>query len=536
MKILFIKPKLSSNTLGGMDYSICEPLEFETLAAGLTGHDLRILDLRFDPDLKGEIERFKPDIAGTTSMSVNVYAARDILKQVKSYDPAITTVVGGYHATVAPEDFAEPYVDAIVIGQGVDTLRDIVRALTTGQNLESVPGIAIPSGIGTVKRTAKRNKVFNLDSQPIPVRTFNPHHRKHYFCEYWQPCAIMRASIGCHARCSFCALWDLTGGAYLTHTVNRVVDEIQSIPEKYVFFNDDNFIPKGHEKRVLEIRNEILRRGIKKEYYFSTRSDMVTARPDIIEKWVDAGLRRVFFGLEANDNNRLKSYNKGTSEDINLRAIKICHDNGIAITGCFIVDPNFTKDDFLRLSDYAARINLNIVAYLVLTPHPGTILHALRRHEIIHPDYELWDHMHSVFKTNLPEKEFYREYAKLWMRSYTPMTWDGAKRAGRMIKLSSAVQKLHLMRTVVSIFPKIALGAVGHGTNAAINWMNWALGRKAHLPALTRRHPLLPSFGPEALAPLSEKNMNTEYFDDEKKRLIANARDLDKKIKLSTSF
>ena len=62
------------------------------------------------------------------------------------------------------------------------------------------------------------------------------------------------------------------------------------------------------------------------------------ARPDIIEKWVDAGLRRVFFGLEANDNDRLKSLNKGLSEDINLKAIKICHANGIAITGCFIVD------------------------------------------------------------------------------------------------------------------------------------------------------------------------------------------------------
>ncbi len=536
MKILFIKPKLSSNTLGGMDYSICEPLEFETLAAGLLDHDIRILDLRFDPDLKGQIERFKPDIVGTTSMSVNVYAARNILRKVKSIDPAITTIVGGYHATVAPEDFAEPYIDAIVIGQGVDTLRDAVRALEADRGLESVPGLAIPAGSGVVKRTAKRGKVFDLDSQPIPVRTFNPHHRKYYFCEYWQPCAIMRASIGCHARCSFCALWDLTDGKYLTHTVNRVVDEIQSIPEKYVFFNDDNFMPRGHEKRVLEIRDEILRRGIDKEYYFSTRTDMVLARPDIIEKWVDAGLRRVFFGLEANDNDRLKSLNKGLSEDINLKAIKICHANGIAITGCFIVDPSFTREDFLRLTEYAARINLNIVAFLVLTPHPGTILHAVRRHEIIHPNYELWDHMHSVFRTNLPEKEFYREYAKLWMRSYTPMTWDGAKRAGRMLRLSSAAQKLHLCRTVVSIFPKIALGAAGHGANAAANWMNWALGRKFERVARGRSHPLLPSLRPESLALLTEENMNTEYFDDEKKRLISNAREMDKNVKPAAAF
>ncbi len=83
MKILFVKPKLSSTTLGGVDYSICEPLEFETLAAGIADHDIRILDLRFDSDLEGELERFQPDVVGTSCMSVNVYAAREILKSVK---------------------------------------------------------------------------------------------------------------------------------------------------------------------------------------------------------------------------------------------------------------------------------------------------------------------------------------------------------------------------------------------------------------------------------------------------------------------
>lgn len=319
MKILFVKPKLENATLGGTDYSLCEPLEFETLAAAIPDHDVQILDLRFDSDLEDYLSRFQPDIVGTTCMSVNIYTVRDLLYQIKALDPSIKTMVGGYHPTVAPEDLAEAYVDIIVIGQGTDTLRDIINALETGKPLDSVAGLALPTGPGTVRFTVSRNKVFNLDNCPIPNRTFNPQHRAHYYCEYWQPTAIMRASIGCHARCNFCALWNLTDGQYLTHSINRVVDEIETIPERYVFFIDDNFIPKGHEPRIEGIRDEILRRGIDKEYYFSTRTDMVAARPDIIERWAEAGLKRIFFGLESHDDTRLKALQKGASTGLNTR-------------------------------------------------------------------------------------------------------------------------------------------------------------------------------------------------------------------------
>src|SRR5690606_19950858 len=132
---------------------------------------------------------------------------------------------------------------------------------------------------------------------------------------------------------------------------------------------------------------------------FSTRTDFVAARPDLVERWAEVGLRRMFFGLESGDDVRLRQLQKGSSADLNRKAVEICHRNGIAVTGCFIIQPDFTPEDFRRLSDYTAELDLSIVAYLVLTPHPGTVLHTMRRHEIARPNYELWDHMHSVFPT-----------------------------------------------------------------------------------------------------------------------------------------
>jgi radical SAM superfamily enzyme YgiQ (UPF0313 family) len=521
MRVLFVKPRLANTTLGGVDYSLCEPLEFEALAAAIPDHDVRILDLRFDSDLEGEIARFRPDIVGTTAMSVNVYAARDILERAKRTDGRVVTLVGGYHATVAPEDFAEPWVDAVVIGQATDTLVEVVRALEKGEPLRSIAGLAFPAGPGLVERSAARPKVFEIDRQPIPNRRLNTHLRKHYYCEYWQPCAIMRASIGCHARCNFCALWDLTDGKYLTHDVARVVDEIETIPEHYIFFVDDNFIPKGHEKRILGIRDEIARRGIQREYYFSTRTDMVAARPDIIEKWADVGLRRMFFGLESYDDGRLRQLQKGSSADLNREAVAICHQNGIAVTGCFIVQPDFTPDDFRRLSDYTAELDINIVAYLVLTPHPGTVLHTMRRHEIVRPNYELWDHMHSVFPTTLSESDFYTEYARLWMRAYTPITWDGAKRLARIMWRATPEQRRILTHSALTAFPRIAHGGTARKQTLA-SWLAFASGRAdATTRTPVETAPLLPSLKAEALRFADEGGL-----DDATRRRVAAGRKL----------
>ncbi|MBI2901919.1 MAG: cobalamin B12-binding domain-containing protein [Planctomycetes bacterium] len=531
MKVLFVKPRLDSTTLGGLDYSLCEPLEFESLAAALPDHDVEILDLRFDPRLEERVRRFRPDVVGTTSMSVNVYAAREILARVKGIDPSITTLVGGYHPTVAPEDFAEPYVDAVALGQAVDTIRDVMRAIEKRAPLRSVPGLALPAGRGVVERTPPRSKVFDLDAQPIPNRRLNPEHRRHYFCEYWQPAAIMRASIGCHGRCNFCALWDLTDGKYLVHSVRRVADEIESIPEKYIFFIDDNFIPPGHDDRIERLRREIAERNLKKEYYFSTRADGIARNPGIVERWVEVGLRRMFFGLESHDDERLRGLNKGIPADLNRRAVEICRANGVDVTGCFIINPDFTRDDFLRVYEYATSLRLNVIAYLVLTPHPGTVLHAMRRHEITSRNYGWWDHLHAVLPTALPERDFYDEYARLWMRTYTPATWDGAKRLVRLLSKATWAQRKFLLAKAATVFPKIALGAVGSRPHAYANWLEWAGSRRRQNGAAVSAAPevpVLPSLEPASLSFVPESALEPR-----KARLVSKGRRLDRRRAVS---
>lgn len=41
-----------------------------------------------------------------------------VVQRVKAFDPAIFTVVGGHHATVAYNDFLNRDIDMIVVGEG----------------------------------------------------------------------------------------------------------------------------------------------------------------------------------------------------------------------------------------------------------------------------------------------------------------------------------------------------------------------------------------------------------------------------------
>ena len=51
-------------------------------------------------------------------------------------------VIGGHHATVAPEDFVSPSIDLIVMGEGIFAFQEIVERLQKGDDFSNIPGVA----------------------------------------------------------------------------------------------------------------------------------------------------------------------------------------------------------------------------------------------------------------------------------------------------------------------------------------------------------------------------------------------------------
>jgi radical SAM superfamily enzyme YgiQ (UPF0313 family) len=101
------------------------------------------------------------------------------------------------------------------------------------------------------------------------------------------------------------------------------------------------------------------------------------------------------------------------------------------IWGAFIVDPDWTEDDFKRLRDYVSQKKIAFTQFTILTPLPGTDLYRDRFHDLLTHDYSCFDTMHSVLPTRLPREVFYQQFANLYRQTDLSPYYDLVK-AGRM--------------------------------------------------------------------------------------------------------
>lgn len=417
MKILLIEPAKPSKSLGGDDVFLYEPLALEYLAAGIPQeHEIRILDMRLEKDLSGTLFEYKPDLVGITGYTIHVNVIHNLFKQIKSWNKQVLTVVGGHHATVLPKDFISPDIDLIVQGEGVFPFQEIVQRHHSKQGFSGIPGVTAPDEWTEDQPLAAQ--AIDLDSLPYPRRNLTTQYRRNYFSDWMKPLASIRTSKGCPYRCTFCALWKLTGGKYLTREPEKIFDELSQIEERYIFFADDeSMLDADRMSRLAEL---IERSGIQKKYFCYARSDTIARNPNLFEQWRDIGLERVFVGLEFSSDDDLSYIHKRSSREDNDLAVQILHDLNIEVYASFILRPEFTKADFRSLQEYCRALDLMFPSFAVLTPLPGTDLYQEVKEQMIIDNYDFFDFIHTLLPTKLPVKDFYQEYYDLYIRGKSP--------------------------------------------------------------------------------------------------------------------
>ncbi len=418
MKILLVEPAKAPGTIGGDDVFLYEPLALEYLAAGVSkNHEVKILDLRLEKNLQQILEEFSPDVVGITSYTVHVNTVRGLFDRIKAWNPEVLTVVGGHHATVAPSDFLSPAIDLMVQGEGVFVFKEIVERFERGRGFDGIPGLAFARN-GGLGRTEPPLAV-DLDAFPFPDRGLTDKYRHRYYSEWMKPLASMRTSKGCPYRCSFCALWKTSGGRYLKRDPSQVVKELATIGEDYVFFADDESLLDV--TRMQTLASMIKEAGLHKQYFLYGRSDTIARNPELLERWREIGLQRVFVGLEFFRDQDLAYIKKGSTTQDNERAVRILQALDIEIYASLIVRPTFTREDFAALRQYCRDLGLTFATFAVLTPLPGTDLYREVESQLITHNYDYFDFIHTLLPTELPLKEFYREYAQLFT-SAIPLT------------------------------------------------------------------------------------------------------------------
>jgi len=416
MKILLVEPPYDLLSFNAGTIALFEPLGLETVAAMVPEAEVRLIDLRLERDEARRLVGFTPDLCAFACHSyATLPSTLRTMARYRTRFPHAVMVVGG-HATLVPEAFEHPAVDAIVMGEGEETFRELADAVSAGRDLTTVKGLALPNREGGLVLTGRRERCRRIDDYPHPRRELTRAYRRRYFRYDWRPMAAVVTSRGCPHRCDYCSIWKANEGRFRMRDPEDIVEELAHIEEPYVTIVDDNtLVDLGRVERLIALLRKY---GIRKTYSIYARTDTIAKHPDLMRELALVGVKRVLMGIDGFRESDLADRNKRNSVGNNERAIRVLHDCGMQALGYFLVRPDYTEQDFEDLGRYVRQLHIFQPVFTMLTPLPGTQLYENVKRELTTHDPRFYDFLHMVLPTRLPLKTFYDCYTRLWRTSH----------------------------------------------------------------------------------------------------------------------
>jgi hypothetical protein len=119
-------------------------------------------------EIENTIQSFNPKIVGISVMSMTRATTYEAIKLIKRINPNIKILLGGIHASVMYKQLVENFpIDAVVIGEGEETVKELVPALIHNNPLDIIKGIAFKRNESVIV-TPTRDLICDLDKIPFP--------------------------------------------------------------------------------------------------------------------------------------------------------------------------------------------------------------------------------------------------------------------------------------------------------------------------------------------------------------------------------
>ncbi|MDH4183866.1 MAG: B12-binding domain-containing radical SAM protein, partial [Nitrospinota bacterium] len=320
---------------------------------------------------------FAPDILGMTVYTSHFHWAKEWMEYLKGILPDTKFMVGGVHSTQFPEETAKylPFVDYVVVGEAEVVLPPLLGALSRGDGPSGVKGVVYKDPEKGVVFTGMPGVVEDMDSVPFPARHLVPNHKYYNFISRRKSYTVFNSSRGCPFRCVFC---EAAGQKWRARSAKNVVDEMEDCYERFNIrefdFFDSSFTI--NKKRVHEVCEEIISRGLHKKIIWNVRSRVDTINEDMLVALKDAGCYRIFYGVESANPEILKKLRKSADISQMEKIITLTDKIGISTFGYFLVGcPGETEEAARESLDMALRLPLDFIIFNRLTSFPGTELY-----------------------------------------------------------------------------------------------------------------------------------------------------------------
>jgi radical SAM superfamily enzyme YgiQ (UPF0313 family) len=342
----------------GLEYIIAS---MKNMVGKITFLDLRDEKAYQDPKKLSEFIRAEIDLVCISIGWETKF--KKICDFVSQLPPEVTTIVGGYKATLEVKYLFErcPNIDMIVRGEGEEVIQQIVK----GVPHKDILGLSYRENGSIV-----HNEIHSLPDVaniPFPDRSL----RKHDYYIVQQGVRLsshtfdtILSARGCPFKCKFCTFSLNPLGqkrSYSERPVESIIEELKTITADVVLFSDDNF--STNPKRSEKLCDLIIANNIRKTFVIQTRIDIAN-HPVLLDKAWKAGFRIFLIGIESPHDWILKLIQKGITQQQIRDAFAVMTRYDFFLHGYFIYgNIGETEEEMLYIPKFAKELMLDSISF-----------------------------------------------------------------------------------------------------------------------------------------------------------------------------
>jgi len=383
-KIVLFLPHRADPARGEMFSADLLPLELLQIASGpvADGYDVVMIDAMIDENyIEKVLEACDGALCFASSciLGYQVYDGYVVAQAVRERFPDLPIIWGGWFPSVTPDMYLEGGIaDAVGIGQGEITFREVVQALDSGTDLAEVPGLALRRDGRTIY-TDHRPVVGFDQFEPVPWHLLEfekyaelqirPTHLKvrHRFPlpGHWTPDNPPRAfshfsSFGCPEPCTFCCSPLVTGRRWKAIPGKQLAEEIAELQQRFKFdvlrFQDANF--GVHEKRTKEFCETLIELEVPIHWNATIEIETIMRHDESTLDLLEASqCHLLWLGAEAGTKEMQERIKKNIGIDnIPIAIGKLAKRNIVPGTFWIIGYPGETRESMIETLKQAAKI------------------------------------------------------------------------------------------------------------------------------------------------------------------------------------
>lgn len=327
-------------------------------------------------------------------------------------------ILGGHGPSPEPDFFMRKLeADAVCIGEGEETILDLLDAMAHRRSLSTVPGIAFMDGNSCVLNE-RRPLIADIDTIPFPA-----YHRfpiEHYRLMRMPRCTrtdfimVMLSGRGCPFRCNFCYRMD---AGFRQRGNEAIIEEIKLLKRdygiNYIAFYDELLM--SSVSRTESLCEDFIRHKLDIKWEANGRLNF--ARPDLLKLMHSSGCVFLNYGIECFDDTVLKNMHKGLTTKQITRGVEATLAAGISPGLNMIFGNHGENRETLRkgvnfIKKYTDDAQLRTIR--PVTPYPGCELYydairmgKLKDCEDFYENKHLNSDLLAINFTELSDDEFY---------------------------------------------------------------------------------------------------------------------------------